>query len=65
MISDGFLLLFGHDLVLAFQTTHDTIDGIHEVLLADFLASAAGSNQRRLVADVRDIRSGEARRLFA
>ena len=63
--SDGAFLLLSHDLVLALQSSYNTIDGVHEVLFTDFLPSAARCYQCRLVTYIGYIGAREARCLFA
>src|SRR6185437_4059 len=64
MISDDPLLIGGDDLVLLLQTADDPVHGILEVFHFNRLFTLTGSDERSLVADVGDIRSGETGRLF-
>ena len=60
---NGPLLLLGDQLVLLLESADHTVHGVQEVLLAHLLGVATGSDERRLVADVGDVRSTEAGRL--
>ena len=64
VVSDRAFLIIGEDLRLALQTTDNTVDGVHEVLFADFLMFITGSDECSLVADISDVGTGESRCLL-
>ena len=63
MEGDGALLLGSHHLGLLFQSADDAVHSSQEVILVHSLLSVTRSNESRLVADICDICTTEARRL--
>ena len=61
MEGDASLLVGSHHLGLLFQSTHDAVYGIEEVLLANSLLVVAGGDEGSLVAYVGDVGSRESR----
>ena len=55
------LLLGAHYGLLALDASDHAVDGVGEVLVVDLGLAAAGGGERRFVADVGDVGSGEAR----
>ena len=53
--------VLGHDFACAFESSDDSVHGVHEVLFPDFVSVVACSHERRFVADVGDVCAGEAR----
>ena len=57
----GVLLLACHHLRLLLQSAYDAVDGVVEIFHVDLRLAIAGSDEGRLVADVGDIGTAEAR----
>src|SRR5262249_45112512 len=64
VISDDAFLIGRDDLVLLLQTSDDPVHRILKVFHLDRLFSLTGCDERGLVADIGDIRSGETGCLF-
>ena len=63
MISNGHFLLSGRNLVFLLQTTNDSVDCIEEVLFLHRFLIAPGSDKSRLIADIGNVGTREARSL--
>ena len=57
VIGDGFLLLWGNDLILLLQTSNDPIHGIHKVLVVHFLLAFSSCDQSRFIANIGNVGS--------
>src|SRR5688572_7592994 len=65
MVSNDLFLFGRYDLILLFQSTDDTVNGILEVFHFHRLFAFAGSYQRSLVTYVGDVGAGKTGRLFS
>ena len=57
---DAVALLFGRHLVFLLQPTHDSVNGVHEVLSRDEVLTCTSSYEGSLVTDICNVCSGKA-----
>ena len=64
MVGDGTLLLLGEHLGALLKTTHNTVDGIKEILTLNLFLILAGGTEGCLVAHIGNVSAAEARGLL-
>ena len=65
VVGNDLFLLWCNDLGFLFQSPHDSVDGIQEILFAHMLVAFAGRNQCCFVTHIGNISPRETWRLLA